>query len=410
MKNSDFRFFLRYRITTNFKLKFDNLSFYELYKINQSEIKNKNNRNLYRSLKITVNRLKTPSIIYFGIKNIEALDNGNFFQTHRKTFRKNGLSFYLLEPLSTYRTDNRYSNYYCEYDNEEQSLVRSYELDSIENFCKKYEIKSVAVYSTENGIKNTFGNQYSRLHLATCESFYWPYGEIIFDFSFDPDIIIKKFFCGNKRYAAHKHLIASYLIASVPIETLNISWFTRSNINDLPKQLDIELFKGKKDRLLKGIEELDNIAPMTFDIKLESKIPIHLNYHIDFQEQNVKKPYEESFCAIVNETRFFQSTFIPSEKIINAMINKKFFILVGPPCSLGYLKAIGFQTFDHWIDESYDKELNHITRLMKIFDLIDYINSKDIDELRLLYKEMQEVIIHNLDVVQRLDTFYKKFL
>jgi hypothetical protein len=74
-------------------------------------------------------------------------------------------------------------------------------------------------------------------------------------------------------------------------------------------------------------------------------------------------------------------------------------ILVAPPYTLEYLKTFGFKTFDKWWDESYDIEENHYIRIMKIFNVIDYINSKSIQELQKIYAEMKEVLDHNKQIV-----------
>jgi hypothetical protein len=154
---------------------------------------------------------------------------------------------------------------------------------------------------------------------------------------------------------------------------------------------------------------LDNIAPLTFEVDLKSKLSIRENFQIEFFDQNTEKSYKESFCTIVTETRFFQSTTCVTEKIINPIINKKFFIIVAPPETLKHLKTLGFKTFDKWIDESYDLEYDHIKRLEKIFNLIDYINSKSIDDLRTIYEEMESIIIHNIKTLQIIgENFFQK--
>jgi uncharacterized protein YqgQ len=75
-------------------------------------------------------------------------------------------------------------------------------------------------------------------------------------------------------------------------------------------------------------------------------------------------------------------------------------IVVAPPRTLEYLKTFGFQTFDKWWDESYDLEEDHEQRLLKIFDVIDYINEKSLQELEIIYNEMAEILEHNISVVK----------
>jgi hypothetical protein len=72
------------------------------------------------------------------------------------------------------------------------------------------------------------------------------------------------------------------------------------------------------------------------------------------------------------------------------------FILVAPPKTLAYIKSLGFRTFDEFWDESYDDELDHGERLAKIFEIIDYISTLSIEEMRELYSKMIPIVQHNL--------------
>jgi hypothetical protein len=76
------------------------------------------------------------------------------------------------------------------------------------------------------------------------------------------------------------------------------------------------------------------------------------------------------------------------------------FLLVAPPYGLEYLKKLGFKTFDKWWDESYDQEENHQTRMLMLFDVIDYIDSKSLEELSAIYEDMQETLLHNLEILK----------
>jgi len=398
-------FFSKYNICTNFELNLDANTITELKIIDDTQLRD--NFKLYSYLQNLIETFDKPFIFYYGIHKIKALDNNKIFiyKALKKRIKKHGLNFYLVEPLTTYHNTKPLKNWYCEYNKDDEAFIKSRELDSIENFCKTNDLKFVTVYSSEFNIKNIFENKYKRLNLQT-KSLLWPFKNSDVEVSFNTNSITKKFWCGNNRYSAHRHVIASYLISTTPKEMLNISWFCESNANDLSNHIDIQSLKEKKYHVLKGIAELDSIAPISFDINLSSKLSINDSYHIDFDKQNTKNFYKESFCAVITETRFFQSTSLISEKIIYPIFNKKFFIIAGPPKTLHYLKLFGLKSFGKWIDESYDDELDHTKRMCKILDIIDYINSKDINELRIIYKEMQEVILHN----SKLLTLIKKDL
>ena len=68
---------------------------------------------------------------------------------------------------------------------------------------------------------------------------------------------------------------------------------------------------------------------------------------------------------------------------------------MAPPGTLKYLHEHGYKTFDKFWDESYDSCTNHEERLYKIFEVIEYIESKSIEELKDIYKEMESILSHN---------------
>jgi hypothetical protein len=82
----------------------------------------------------------------------------------------------------------------------------------------------------------------------------------------------------------------------------------------------------------------------------------------------------------VLETVFDDQRIHLTEKIFRPIACGHPFILAAGPGSLEYLRSYGFKTFDPWIDESYDKEINSYLRLKKIIQsmikLIDLNNSE----------------------------------
>lgn len=398
MENLKELFFAEFGVCTNFELVLDSDTVKLLKNLSQSKVKNK--IRLYTTLQKLVDQLSTPFIFYYGTHNIKGLEKLLIYKNLKKQIKKHGLNFYIFDLLTTYHINKEKTNWYCEYNCNEESYIRAKELDSIEAFCNNnHKIKSATVYVVENNIEKVFQKNYQRLNLKT-KGLQWPFKTSQLDLTFTSTDISKKIWCGNRRYTTHRHIIASYIISTTPLADANLSWFCDSYIDDLNKRIELDRFKEKKSQILKGVTMLDSVAPLTFDVDLKSKLSIHDKFQIEFSDQNTEQSYKESFCAIVTETRFFQSTTGLTEKTINPIINKKFFITAAPPETLKYLKTFGFKTFDKWIDESYDSEHDHIKRLEKIFDIIDYINSKSIDELREIYNEMQPVIIHNLKTLQ----------
>ena len=98
---------------------------------------------------------------------------------------------------------------------------------------------------------------------------------------------------------------------------------------------------------------------------------------------------------IVTETVFFLPKLHLTEKVFKPIIAQRPFILVAAPGNLAYLKSYGFQTFDRWIDESYDQEQDHYLRIEKITREIARLCAMPITELQTMHNEMQTVLQFN---------------
>ena len=108
--------------------------------------------------------------------------------------------------------------------------------------------------------------------------------------------------------------------------------------------------------------------------------------------------FSDAYLSIVTET-FFTGPLYFSEKIFNSMLYNHFFIYLGPPHSLKYLRSLGFKTWAHIIDESYDDIENPAERLYAVTNSINKFLSNPIDDIRQLYIENLDIINHNRNLV-----------
>jgi len=106
----------------------------------------------------------------------------------------------------------------------------------------------------------------------------------------------------------------------------------------------------------------------------------------------------DSYLSIVTET-FFTGPLYFSEKIFNSMLYNHFFIYLGPTHSLKYLRSLGFKTWSHIIDESYDDIENPAGRLYAVTNSINKFLSNPIDVIKQLYIENLDIINHNRELV-----------
>jgi hypothetical protein len=78
-----------------------------------------------------------------------------------------------------------------------------------------------------------------------------------------------------------------------------------------------------------------------------------------------------------------------------SIAEKRPFVLFAVPGTIEYLKSVGFKTFDHWWDESYDKETDLEIRADMIVNIVDRISKFSIDQLQDLNNDMKAVLDHN---------------
>lgn len=85
--------------------------------------------------------------------------------------------------------------------------------------------------------------------------------------------------------------------------------------------------------------------------------------------------YNQSEFSMVAESCIDDNHYI-SEKSFKPMAFQQGFLIWGSPNTLKYLHSLGFETFPHYIDESYDYIIDDSVRLRLISDQVDYLYKK----------------------------------
>lgn len=360
--------------------------------------------------------LKNPYMILSGAFTMPYLEKIKYDPETVDFLNENGLHIYLLEilhfdfdkkkkclidlfdkkisdiqyedlPLQIVLNENNYENLY------------SFELESISIFVEKNNLKKVTVCTNENATEKILGPKYPTIKIRPLDIFLKGYrGVLTRDIEIDSSSIKKRFWSGNWRYDVHRHMTAAFLID----KDVNLSFIHKKPIDHLRKKLWFDFQSWKKSypkyykKITEGADKLYKEPPMSFD-KLpmcpsrKNVLACPSGFEIPIES------YIESFCCILTETKFAHPFPCFSEKVINAIMCKRPFILVAPALTLQYLKSAGFKTFDKWWDESYDQEADHEKRLIKIFDLIEKLSKLTIDDCRKIYDEMYPILNHNIE-------------
>jgi hypothetical protein len=358
-----------------------------------------------------------PIFIFMGNSKLPQIENIAHNNAAIKHLNTVGVHIFLYEPLCQYVVNQNHNRqFFSEHEFEvDPSLMRADELDSIDKYIAKNNLTRVYVHTCDYRVKQYFPYYSSRMALICDDLFLKNYS--LFE-SHNSKRILKKFISVNWRHAKHRHLVATFLAQA----SSNYSWYFTSTQATLNHGLWFDLNSWETqhpklyNQILTGLEILNSNCPTLLDIKNSKAIHVedgltvyypqsqkysgHNNPAIDNPRCNtLQKFYNESFCDVINETRFAQHTGNFSEKLYQAIRYKTPFILVAPPETLEYAKKYGFKTFSDFWDESYDTTSNHEQRLIKIFNLINLINSKSLNELQAIYSSMSEVLEHNYNIL-----------
>lgn len=299
-----------------------------------------------------------------------------------------------------------------------------FDLDCVRVFMHKNNIPSVNVVVRDYGIGKFVSEKYPKIKITYRENYISTLAgssdvQSSFDLARDmfrnlqSESIQHKFWCGNWRYAGHRHLVAAFLSR---LDT-KLSWAYKINIEDStywPILDEWRLSDPNTHMKIKwGAEILNTNGPFVLDVQT-SHTPIDgskLFYVPNVRNNSYTCPtllplpfkdYTECFCAVVTESEFRRPSANISEKIINAVKACRPFVLVSSPYSLEWFRRLGFKTFDKLWSEAYDAENDHAKRLQMIFNVIEYIDSKSIDELKQMYESVRDILEYNFQHLDNL--------
>jgi hypothetical protein len=367
-----------------------------------------------------------PMYVYMYNNKIEDLYNMEHSFKTIEHLNKEGVTFYLNEPLCMYDVDEHIENklrhtmnFYSELAGKtDPNNLRAEELNSIRHYVIKNNLTNVTV-KTCDYLCNWFLPYYKKWMILECEDTFIKNAVYVnvFDDSFTNDLVgrasndfSKKFMNLNWRWTPHRNLIAAYLVNSSSL----VSFFYKTKLEKLHNLPWFDLSECPteyKDRIQHGLSSIYKKGPFCVDIQSKEFEDPDSEFHPanntidDYYDpatdiMPIEKYYKDIFCDVVTESRFAQPTANYSEKVHQPMFYKKPFILMAPPGTLKYLHEQGYQTFSEYWDESYDLCEDHEERLYKIFDVIKYIESKSINELKNIYEDMKPILLHNYNQVK----------
>lgn len=128
---------------------------------------------------------------------------------------------------------------------------------------------------------------------------------------------------------------------------------------------------------------------------------------IKSQPNDILDRYQPSFyqkiaCDLVVETVFDYPYPYVTEKTIRPIACKRMFIVVGAPFTLKLLRSKNFQTFNDFIDESYDDCIDPNERFKTIMAQVHALCARSTKEIVQYLKVNKQKLQHNFDNLKML--------
>ena len=202
--------------------------------------------------------------------------------------------------------------------------------------------------------------------------------------------IDKHFLCYNRNMAhPHRLLILTLLEKENLIQNGLVSYpiFSKRNFSGKMSH-NFNIGKRLRNELLKCAEKLQDRAPSIIDVD---------EWDTNHFDTSPAWPYEKTFFSLVSESQYVEDTLFLSEKIWKAIANQHPFVLVGSYKTLNYLKEQGFETFEPFIDESYDDEKNPYKRIKKIIEEVKRLCSMDEKQIKKFLSDIDNILEYNYD-------------
>lgn len=352
-----------------------------------------------------------PTLIYTGIKNIDFnLYTKDWPDSTWEELKTKDIDIFLYEPVTWYQPAQEYNcGHYHEVVSSLNSNLYVRELDSIQEWFSYRQICG-RIITADFDIR-----QHTEINYPKLNPFLYTYDIYLRQIAGPGGIqrlhtnnFDTKFYCANRRYAPHRHIIAAFLAN----KNTNLSWPFQCNfvlkkhawfeMKTLPGFRQEELMLGNQ-KLATQLHEIDlHVPSFRANTVIQNMGCAGQNGPLLSQDNTHEfiEKYSKSCIAIVNETRYGQPTAYFSEKTMDAIKLRVPFVLVAPPHTLRYMRSLGFLTFESLWSEYYDEVEDHMKRLEEIFNVIDYLDNLPFEELEIMHGRAEKILEHNKRVVK----------
>ena len=273
------------------------------------------------------------------------------------------VDYFKLIPDWVFKNNNTVLFYYHEGDNPYRIKQR------LDKLCIKHELP-VNCYRFISG-NTAADNIPGFIYFPDHELLYWHRNQCITPGPINLNNRSKEFTALSRTHKWWRATVMTDMLRNKILINSNWSYCTDTTLTesfvDNPIEVDSLLIKSDIDNFLKG-------APYTCD----SHTSDQHNDHSQIQLAH----YTDAYCNIVLETHYDADqsggAFL-TEKTFKPIKYGQPFVIVGAPGSLAALRKLGYRTFDHAIDNSYDLLENNTQRWQQTLRTIQQIQQQDMN-------------------------------
>lgn len=283
-----------------------------------------------------------------------------------------------------------------------QTPAVCFELEAIQRFVNKYQLDATVYTGLYNfDLLYNLNVVNKDFYLQEClrnDTRHTPLSYNPDKSCYDAKLIQHKFISLNGRQEGFRELVCSFLLDFDCMLSYNknmIDFRITKNGNSI---MDKFYTGNLKDRVCFDLKKLNtsidasNVKKQVLDIDVDEIVSDGL-----FFDTPIPEIHYNCFCSVVAESKFFYPYGHFADKLLGAIKMCRPFVVFSSPYTLEYARSLGFKTFDKFWDESYDTETDHLTRFNKLLDVIRYIDSFSLDQLKDMYKQMVPVLQHNFN-------------
>ena len=210
----------------------------------------------------------------------------------------------------------------------------------------------------------------------------------------------KKHFLSLARKDTLERRYVNYLLHTENLFDKGLVSHARGSIRIQPNLNDIETAKQDFNFIRRYNLDAENYVKYGFKKHFLDTNDMNNHKHYDLIYVNNFETHQslsnDVFCELVNETNAFgaDSLFI-TEKIIKPIISRNLFLIIANPFVLSFIKKLGFKTFPHIFDESYDNEIDDVKRTKIVFENLKRYCAIPMSDCKKIYDDNRELLDYN---------------